>query len=109
MGLAFAQDRSDRRPRSNAEVEELLAAPVLGSVPVAGSMGEVSASSYQQLAARIILASGAEPSRLAIAHCTSRQRGRAPAVELARAWASRNAQLDGKPVVLVRADDSGAG
>jgi Mrp family chromosome partitioning ATPase len=56
--------------------------------------------------ARIVLAAGAEPSRLAIAHCTSRQRGRVPAVELARAWASRNAQLDGKPVVLVRADDS---
>jgi capsular polysaccharide biosynthesis protein len=106
IGLAFAQDRTDRRPRSSAEVEELLAAPVLGSVPVAGSTGEMSATPYQQLAARIVLAAGAEPSRLAIAHCTSRQRGHVPAVELARAWASRHAQPDGKPVVLVRADDS---
>jgi succinoglycan biosynthesis transport protein ExoP len=106
IGLALAQDRTDRRPRSNAEVEELLAVPVLGSVPVARSKGVASATPYRQLAARIVLAAGAEPSRLAIAHCTARQRGRVPAVELARAWASRHAQLDGKPVVLVRADDS---
>ena len=104
IGLAFAQDRTDRRPRSNAEVEELLAVPVLGSVTVAGSRRVASATPYRQLAARIVLAAGGEPSRLAIAHCTSRQRGRLPVVEVARAWASRYRPLDGKQVVLVRAD-----
>jgi len=105
IGLALAQDRTDRRPRSNSEVEVLLAVPVLGSVPVAASAGVVPVAPYRQLAARIVLAAGGEPRRLAIAHCTSRQRGRVPVVEVARAWASRHARLDGKPVVLVRADD----
>jgi capsular polysaccharide biosynthesis protein len=105
MGLAFAQDRTDRRPRSTSEIEELLAVPVLGSVPVAAQGRAVPAAPYRQLAARIVLAAGAEPSRLAIAHCTSRQRGRVPVVEVARAWASRHVSLDGKPVVLIRGHD----
>ena len=105
MGLAFAQDRTDRRPRSTSEIEELLAVPVLGSVPVAAQERAVPAASYRQFAARIVLAAGAESSRLAIAHCTSRQRGRVPVMEVARALASRHVSLDGKPVVLVRADD----
>jgi capsular polysaccharide biosynthesis protein len=104
LGLAFAQDHIDRRPRSTSEIEELLAVPVLGSVPVAAQGRTVPTAPYRQLAARIVLAAGAEPSRLAIAHCTSRQRGRVPVVEVARAWASRHASIDGKPVVVVRAD-----
>jgi polysaccharide biosynthesis transport protein len=104
MGLAFAQDRADRRPRSNAEIEELLAVPVLGSVPVATKGRAVPTAPYRQLAARIALAAGAEPSRLAIAHCTPRQRGRVPVLEVARAWASRHARLGDEPVVLIRAD-----
>lgn len=107
MGLAFAQDRTDRRPRSTSEIEELLAVPVLGSVPVAAQGRAVPPAPYRQLAARIVLAAGAEPSRLAIAHCSSRQRGRVPVLEVARAWASRHVSLDGKPVVLVRADARG--
>jgi polysaccharide biosynthesis transport protein len=104
LGLAFAQDRIDRRPRSTSEIEELLAVPVLGSVPVAAQGRAVPPAPYRQLAARIVLAAGAEPRRLAIAHCTSRQRGRVAVVEVARAWASRHASIDGKPVVVVRAD-----
>ncbi len=106
IGLAFALDRTDRRPRSDAEVEELLAVPVLGSVPVARRGGAVPTTPYRQLAARIVLAAGAEPSRLAVAHCTSRQRGRVPVVAIARAWASRRSRVGGEPVVLVHADDA---